>query len=338
MKDSAVALIVNASRFITEDAPQEAALSGDPDPLLIGRSPLMVELRRQLDRIANSSATVLVTGDTGTGKELVARYLHAHGARRDRAFIALNCAALPESLIESELFGHARGAFTGASTGYKGKIQLAARGTLFLDEIGDMSLTAQARLLRFLESGEIFPVGGMRAERVDVRIVAATNQDLAERVRQGLFRKDMYYRLNISRIEMPPLCQRREDIDELVAHFLRSLEVRYRRRLRGVSPPLRKLLMQYSWPGNVRELKNVLESAALQSDDETLEVHHLPLYFTAQVRTPEPLTEREMLCRALEQTHWNKSAAAQHLNWSRMTLYRKLAKYDLQDRPGLRPQ
>ena len=326
---------------LVQVAPQPSASDNDTadanasnaQPVLLGQSAQMAELRRQLDRIARGDTTVLITGETGTGKELVARYLHLKSARRAGAFVALNCAALPESLVESELFGHARGAFTGAHQAYKGKVRLAAGGTLFLDEIGDMTLSAQARVLRFLENGEVFSVGGLRSELVPVRIVAATNNDLADRVRRGLFRKDMYYRLNIASVALCPLCERKSDIDELVTYFLARLEVQHATRLKGISASVRRLFMRYSWPGNVRELKNVLESAALQADGELLDIGHLPGYVTAEMRAPPALTEREMLLHTLARTHWNKSAAAQSLHWSRMTLYRKLAKYDLHEMP-----
>ena len=309
----------------------------DPDragqPQLLGRSAPMVALREQLDRIARSHATVLITGETGTGKEVVARYLHAKSPRADHPLIALNCAALPEALIESELFGHARGAFTGAHTAYPGKIRLAAGGTLFLDEIGDMAPLAQARLLRFLETGEIFSVGGLRTEHVDVRVVAATHQDLAERVRLGLFRKDVFYRLNIARVELLPLCERRGDLDDLITHFLAEVQQRHALHVNGISDSTRRQLMRHDWPGNVRELKNVLESAALQADGMSMEPRHLPAYINAQTPPPAPLDERALLLSALGQTHWNKTAAAAQLHWSRMTLYRKLSKYDLHEPP-----
>ncbi len=308
--------------------------SRPPEPVLLGRSGCMNELREQLARFARSSATVLITGDTGTGKEMVARWVHARSPRHDKPFVALNCAALPEGLIESELFGHARGAFTGAHQAYPGKIRLAAGGTLFLDEIGDMAPPAQARLLRFLETGEVFSVGALRAETVDVRVVAATHQDLAERVQQGLFRKDVFYRLNIARVELKPLCERRGDLDELISHFIAQVQERHAVQVAGVSEPVRRLFMRYDWPGNVRELKNVLEAAALQADGGALETRHLPAYVTTAMHAPEPLDERAMLIDALTQTHWNKSAAAERLHWSRMTLYRKLEKYQLGDGPA----
>jgi DNA-binding NtrC family response regulator len=307
------------------------------EPVLLGRSAAMNDLRQQLERFARSSATVLITGDTGTGKEMVARWVHAKSPRHAQPFVALNCAALPEQLIESELFGHARGAFTGAHQAYPGKIRLAAGGTLFLDEIGDMAPQAQARLLRFLETGEVFSLGALRPETVDVRIVAATHQDLAERVRQGLFRKDVFYRLNIARVELRPLCERLSDLDELIAHFIAQVDARHDLHVSGISEPVRRAFMRYDWPGNVRELKNVLESAALQADGGALQMQHLPGYVTAQMPPPPPLDERAMLLGALQETHWNKSAAAERLHWSRMTLYRKLHKYQLQEPPPLSP-
>ncbi|MDO9074819.1 MAG: sigma-54 dependent transcriptional regulator [Rubrivivax sp.] len=314
--------------------PRPATGPARPSPQLLGRSLVMVALREQLDRIARSSATVLVTGETGTGKDMVARYLHAKSPRRDQPFVALNCAALPEALIESELFGHARGAFTGAHAAYPGKIRLAAGGTLVLDEIGDMATQAQARLLRFLETGEVFSVGGLRTDVVDVRVVAATHQDLAARVQAGLFRKDVYYRLNIARVELLPLCARRGDLDELIGHFLAEVTQRHALHVQGISEPAHRALLRYAWPGNIRELKNVLESAALQADGGALHARHLPTYVTAHTAPPQPVDERALLLAALHQTKWNKSAAAAQLHWSRMTLYRKLSKYALHEPPG----
>ena len=314
-------------------AERQPAPCDDGGVPLIGRCSAMARLREQIDRIARTNATVLITGDTGTGKEVVARVLHAHSPRSHRPFVALNCASLPADLIESELFGHARGAFTGAHQAYPGKIRLAAGGTLFLDEIGDMALPAQARLLRFLETGEVFSVGGLRAERVDVRIVAATHQDLEQRMHQGQFRKDVFYRLNIARVELPLLRERGADLDELTAFFLAEVQARHGLQVQGISDAARRQLARYDWPGNVRELRNALESAVLQSDGGMLEPRHLPSYVSALTPAPPPLDERSMLLAALNRTHWNKSAAAAQLHWSRMTLYRKLSKYELQRGP-----
>ena len=316
--------------------PCSPADSPAPEPLLLGRSAAMSALRERLQRFARSAVTVLITGESGTGKDLVARTLHAMSPRADRPFVALNCAALPESLIESELFGHARGAFTGAHAAYPGKIRLAAGGTLFLDEIGDMAPASQARLLRFLETGEVFSVGGHRSEIVDVRVIAATNQDLAQRVQEGRFRKDVFYRLNIARVELPPLSERRGDLEDLIEHFLAEATRRHALQVDCIAESAQRALLRHSWPGNIRELRNVLESAALLADGGTLKACHLPDYITAQTPPPEPLDERALMLAALDQTHWNKSAAAAQLHWSRMTLYRKLCKYALQE-PAARP-
>ncbi|WP_249384132.1 sigma-54 dependent transcriptional regulator [Chitinivorax sp. B] len=302
---------------------------------LLGQSEIMHCLRTRIQRLAQADATVLIVGETGTGKDLVARHLHHASQRHDGPCVALNCAALPDSLFESELFGHERGAFTGAHQAYKGKVRLAEGGTLFLDEIGDMPLVAQAKLLRLLENREVFALGASQVCRVDIRLIAATNQQLEQRVEAGLFRQDLYYRLNVARLDLPPLRDHLDDVELLARSVLQELSAHYRCRPCRLDSTALRILSGYHWPGNVRELRNVLESAMLTADGELIYGRDLGriadnLQMTMQPQTAGTVVEeRSLLLHTLNETHWNKSEAAQRLNWSRMTLYRKLAKYDL---------
>src|SRR5215470_14141969 len=230
---------------------------------IIGRSRAMQEVIRRAELVAETKSTVLVMGETGTGKELVARAIHARSAQRDMPLIKVNCAAIPETLLESELFGHVRGAFTGAATTKKGKFALADGGTIFLDEIGAMSLTLQPKLLRVLQEREFEPLGSERTQRIDVRVIAATNRDLRQMVAEGKFQEDLFYRLNVIPIELPPLRERRDDIPALVEHFLRKHSQRIGRRIERIDDGVLAQLQQYDWPGNVRELENVIERAVV---------------------------------------------------------------------------
>jgi transcriptional regulator with PAS, ATPase and Fis domain len=298
---------------------------------IIGTSESMVSLRRYIGKVAQTDANVLITGETGTGKEQVAEAIHRQSPRNLRPFACINCAAIPENLLESELFGYEKGAFTGAQTSYPGKMRLAHGGTLFLDEIGDMSTYVQAKILRVLESREVFPLGARKAIGIDVRIISATNQDLALLLEQKKFRKDLYYRLNVARIDLPPLKERKEDILPLFQHFFKDFSHRYQ-----VSPPgpgheLINCLQEHDWPGNIRELRNLVEALFIDLPAGPIGIKDLPetfrSIFAQYVSTGK--SEREKLLAALEATKWNKSRAAAQLKLSRMTLYRKLAKYQL---------
>ena len=243
---------------------------------IIGRSPRMLEVYDVIERVADTPSTVLVTGESGTGKELVARALHEYSRRAKRPFVRVNCAAIPTELLEAELFGYERGAFTGAVTSKPGRFELAHEGTLFLDEIAEIPPSMQVKLLRALQEQEFERVGGIKTIRVDVRLVAATNRNLEEEIREGRFREDLYYRLNVVHVELPPLRERLEDIALLFSHFLEHYNERLDRSVRGLSPEAEALLLAYDFPGNIRELENVVERCLLFCDDELIEPEHLP--------------------------------------------------------------
>ena len=306
--------------------------------VLIGDSPAITAIRNYLPKVAGSRATVLITGATGTGKEIVARAVHELGPRSRYPFIAINCAAISESLIESELFGHQRGAFTGAIASNKGLIVQADRGTLFLDEIDAMTQHAQAKLLRVLETREVLSIGSGRPVPVDIRIVAATNQVLEGLVDSHQFRPDLFYRLNVARIHLPPLRDRKEDIPLLVAGILREMNTRDNRHVSLPDSEMLQCLLSHDWPGNVRELRNLIEAIFIDPPTGPIQLDHLPEVFRNlfgsyrrgghAVRTLEAAnTEKSRLMSVLHETNWNKAQASTLLNCSRMTLYRKLAKY-----------
>ena len=244
---------------------------------LIGDSPTMKELREEIDRVARSDAKVLVTGESGVGKELVATALHTHSPRANRPFVAVNCAGIPETLLESELFGHVKGSFTGAYRDKPGKLEQAADGSIFLDEIGEMTLRMQGLLLRFLETGDLQKVGAHRAEgRVDVRVIAATNKNLRDLISQGQFREDLFYRLNVIHIAVPPLRERKQDIPALIDHFLRHFTQHNGINMPEISTEARQALTDHSWPGNVRELENVIERLIVRGRGATVVIDDLP--------------------------------------------------------------
>jgi DNA-binding NtrC family response regulator len=296
---------------------------------LVGGSEAMREVLDYAAKAARSAATVLITGETGTGKENIARYIHRHSERRDRRLVCIDCAAFPSELIEGELFGYERGAFTGAGRAFAGKLALADGGTVLLDEIGELPLTAQAKLLRFLESREVFGLGASAARRIDVRVLAATNQDLDRLAGTPAFRRDLYFRLNVARIHLPPLRSRVEDIPALVDHYVREMSQRTGVRFDGLADEAIDRLMHYPWPGNVRELRNVVEALFVDPPDGRAQLQDLPpniarLLALHELDSP---CERARIVSALFATHWNKCRAAERLQWSRMTLYRKMAKY-----------
>jgi len=293
---------------------------------IIAKSHKMQQVIEVIKTVASSNASVLIVGDTGTGKELVARAIHSQSHRRDKPFVAVSCAALPESLLESELFGHERGAFTGAVAQRKGRFELAHRGTLFLDEIGEISANMQVHLLRVLEEKQITRVGGTEPIKVDTRLVSATNKDLKMAVKEGRFREDLYYRLNVVTIELPPLRERREDIPILAQHFLAKFAVENQKEVSAFSPEATDFIMNYHWPGNVRELENAIERAVILAKDNVITLAELPQEHLAPL--PYSLrdlreVEREHILGVLAQTGGNYSEAARILGVTRMTLYNK---------------
>ncbi|MFZ5590227.1 MAG: sigma-54-dependent transcriptional regulator [Bacillota bacterium] len=314
---------------------RQQELEGD---VMIGMSPAMQNVYKTIGRVANSNASVLIRGESGTGKELVAKAIHYHSVRKDRPFVKINCASIPESLLESELFGYEKGAFTGATTSKPGKFELAHRGTLFLDEIAEMKASLQAKLLRVLQEREIERVGGTETIKIDVRIISATNQELEKCIEEGTFREDLYYRLNVVEITLPPLRERKEDIPALVQHIISYSNREYKKHVQGVAEDAMKMLMAYNCPGNIRELKNVCERAVLMSTGPLITPADLPRNLQKSSRQFGWLSdlagssfkeimaevEREVIIRALEENNWNRSAAAQALKMNRSSLYAKM--------------
>ena len=309
---------------------------------IMGHHPLMQEVFRVIRKVAPSQTTVLVTGESGTGKELVARAIHSESTRKDRPFRALNCAAIPETLIESELFGHEKGAFTGAQARQIGLFETVDQGTLFLDEIGDLSLPLQAKLLSVLQEKEIRRIGGRDDIKVDVRVVAATNRKLNAAIKQGTFREDLFYRLNVVSVHLPPLRERTTDIPELVAHFLSKYAPTSGKSVNGVSNSALRVLMDYHWPGNVRELESVIERAVLLCESDHLEVEDFP----AEVRSRSTLLERldfdlpgegfsleeferQLLEKAMARSNGVIAKAAKMLGLSYKTMQYRLEKFQL---------
>jgi len=296
---------------------------------MIGESDAARNLRLRVARVGASEASVLVTGESGTGKELVVSMLHEHSHRCRGPLVCINCAALPDTLVESELFGHERGAFTGASSRRDGAFIKANAGTLFLDEIGDMSLYSQAKLLRAIESRRVALLGGGKEIPIDVRIVAASNRDLHLMMRKGTFREDLYFRLAVVEIRVPPLRDRVTDIPLLVNHLVRELSSRSGFLVQGASDLVLTLLKDYAWPGNIRELKNLVEAALVTCTGSQIEVTDLPQTFCQRLCLPGA-EERDRILTTLKSVNGNKSVAAKRLHWSRVTLYRKLASHGIE--------
>jgi two-component system nitrogen regulation response regulator NtrX len=305
--------------------------------LIVGDSVPMKALRQQIGIMAPTNGRVLIYGESGTGKELVAHAIHAQSLRKDGLFVELNCAAIPEELIESELFGHRKGSFSGAASDKEGKFQKADSGTLFLDEVGDMSLTTQSKVLRALDEGRVAPVGGEASIMVDVRVIAATNKDLEEEIARGNFREDLFYRLNVIPFFVPPLREHPEDIPQLVRHFMKEFSSAYSRRPREITDEAIDVLLRYSWPGNVRELRNVMERIVIMNPAVMrFERKHLPpLVYRESVRRPagtefttlhdaRAAYERDFILKKLDDNHGNVSRTAELLGLERSHLYRKM--------------
>ena len=295
---------------------------------VVGESSHIRAVRAYVRRVASSDCNVLITGETGTGKELIATLIHEISPRRARPLICINCAAIPDTLLESELFGFEKGAFTGADAGREGKLRLAHGGSVFLDEIGDMTLGAQAKILRAIDTKHVHRLGGRSAVAVDIRVIAATNQDLDAAIHTGGFRKDLYFRLNVARVHLLPLRERKEDIPALLEHFIGTISDGADAVPPRFSEDAMTQFYAYDWPGNVRELKNVVEASLVGrrvNSDGLLEAPEEFRGHNGGLTSPE--NERDVLVSALIGSNWNKSKAAERLRWSRMTLYRKMAKY-----------
>ncbi len=309
---------------------------------LIGNHPVMKKLWEDILRAAPTNATVLIQGESGTGKELIARAIHENSLRAKEKFVQVNCAAIPEELIESELFGHEKGAFTGATEKKLGKFELADGGTIFLDEIGDMSLKTQSKVLRVLEQGEVQRVGSNKIIKVDVRVIAATNKNLLAEIKAGRFREDLYFRLNVIPIYSPPLREHREDIPLLIDYFSRVLAEENNFRPKRFSPEAIEALMKYSWKGNVRELKNLVERLLIMVEGEIVEKHHLPDYILEKssltipdikkIKTLQDFleeAEKSFILAKLEENSWNIAKTARSIGTARSNLYKKMAQYGI---------
>jgi two-component system nitrogen regulation response regulator GlnG len=358
--DQAVDLVRRAAQAGEKQA--GSAPQQSPMPELLGKAPAMQQVFRAIGRLSRSSVNVLVTGESGTGKELVARALHEHSPRANKAFIALNTSAIPGELLESELFGHEKGSFTGADALRRGRFEQADGGTLFLDEIGDMNLPLQTRLLRVLAEGEFYRVGGQTPIRVDVRVIAATHQNLEERVARGQFREDLFHRLNVIRIELPPLRARREDVLSLLSHYLGLAAKELGVDTKTLSADAAEVLAQYTWPGNVRELVNLCRRLTVLAPGSEVHVDDLPVDITTTGPAPTPADdwvsglagwadrsatsggqplldealpqfERTLIRVALKHTQGHRQAAAKLLGWGRNTLTRKLKELGMDDIP-----
>jgi len=337
---------LKVGELVEENRSLKAKLAKEHE--IIGNSEPVQHLKRQIEIAAPTSGWVLITGENGTGKELVARNLHTLSKRSGKPFVEVNCAAIPEELIESELFGHEKGAFTGATASRRGKFDQANEGTLFLDEIGDMSLKTQAKILRILQERKFERVGGNRTIEVDVRVVAATNKDLEEEIAQGNFREDLFYRLNVLPFHVPPLRERREDIPALANHFLRFFCRKEGREVKQFSREALQALMAYPWPGNVRELKNIVERlvimvpsgdidlpqlpAAISRAPRNGQVSHAgdPTFGADSFREAKDLFEKEFILRKLEENDWNISRTAEAIEMERSNLHRKIKAYGIE--------
>jgi transcriptional regulator with GAF, ATPase, and Fis domain len=318
---------------------------------IIGRSHKMQEVFHLVEKVADCDSTILITGETGTGKGLVARAIHQKSKRRNKPFISINCGAIPENLLESELFGHVRGAFTGATVSKSGKFELAHGGTVFLDEIGDMSPDLQVKVLKVLEEGEFEQVGGAKTMKVDVRILAATHRDLPAEVQNGNFREDLFYRLYVIPIGLPSLRERKSDIPYLAAYFMDMSNCKNNRQLDGICEDAMQILLGYSWPGNVRELRNIIERLVVLKGSGKLSAQDLPVELTRTngYRTPQGIEisddgiclnsavtefEKALILQSLEKTKWVKNKAAKLLQLNRTTLVEKIKRHRIQQSPA----
>jgi transcriptional regulator with PAS, ATPase and Fis domain len=338
--DNAASILFSLSKSMVSAAaaPERSA----EETHLVGDSAPMKKIQDIIKRAAASDATVLVLGENGTGKELVARSIHELSARHDKPFVPIACSALTESLLESELFGHEKGSFTGAIGQKFGKFEVANKGSVFLDEIGEISLSTQVKLLRVLQEREFERVGGTQSVKVDIRVIAATNRDLKLAIQEGKFREDLFYRLNVIVIQMPPLRDRDGDLAPLVKHILAKLKLKRQTRFEGITEDALKIMRQYRWPGNVRELENVIERIVTLNDDKMIKPEHLPAELAGTSFLPPSAidsilpssgvlksVEKDMIIKVLQESRFNKKEAAERLGISRPTLYLKIRKYGL---------
>lgn len=307
----------------------------------VANSESMIKIIETLEKVIPTKSNIMILGESGTGKGLLAELIHCNSPRRDKPFISINCSAIPEGLLESELFGYKKGAFTGAVSDKLGLITLAHEGTLFLDEIGDMPINLQAKLLKVLETGEVFPLGDTKPKIVDIRIISATNVDIENRIREGKFREDLYWRLNVIEIKIPPLRERKEDIEVLAKHFVDKFSREHKKNVKGVDKQALSCLLNYSWPGNVRELGNVIERAVILSEGEFITLDVLPDKIkTAREETEVPSStlkvylseyEKNLLIKLYESHNKNKEETAKALGIDLATLYRKFKKYGIEE-------
>lgn len=304
---------------------------------IVFASEAMHKIFELLETVIPTKSNILLLGESGTGKSLIAEVIHCNSPRNDKAFMSVSCSAIPENLLESELFGYRKGAFTGATSDKKGLIQIADGGTLFLDEIGDMPPALQAKLLKVLETGEVLPLGDTKPRYSDTRLVCATNQDLEKKIKQGTFREDLYYRINVIEITVPPLRYRRDDIPLIVEHFVRKFSTQNRKEIKGVNEEAMEALLRYSWPGNVRELANVMERAVIVSNGEFIQMKNLPAKLAFQTEEPDCTLkalmdnyERSMIITAYQTNNRNKEATARTLGIDPVTLYRKMKKLGIE--------
>ncbi|MCL6477545.1 MAG: sigma-54 dependent transcriptional regulator [Peptococcaceae bacterium] len=350
---------IQMQQLVSEVATLREELEFDADYVdnLIGQSRHMQDIYKIIGKVADSDITVLIQGESGTGKEVVARAIHSNSRRSNRPFIKINCATIPEHLIESELFGHERGAFTGAVNQKPGKFELAHNGTVFLDEIGELSLNTQVKLLHVLQEKEFERIGSNKSIKVDVRILTATNRDIKRMVEEGKFREDLYYRINVVKVKLPPLRERKEDIPLLYNYFLKKFSAVYNKKITGVSPKAMDMITGYDWPGNVRELKNACEQAVVMARGPVILLDDLPIggknvEFPAggndddihvNVNDKRPLkeivadVERQVILKALEENNWNRQDTARALKLNRRSLYDKMKEYNLLKKGRNRP-
>jgi transcriptional regulator with PAS, ATPase and Fis domain len=338
---NAASILFSLSKSMVSAAAAKPERRGE-ETHIVGESASMKRIQDLIKRAAASDATVLILGENGTGKELVARSIHELSARHDKPFVAINCSALSESLLESELFGHEKGSFTGAAGQKLGKFEVANQGSVFLDEIGEIALSTQVKLLRVLQERQLERVGGNETVKVDIRVIAATNRDLKQAIQMGRFREDLFYRLNVIVVEMPPLRAREGDLSLLIQYFLEKMKAKRQTRFERVSREALEIMRQYRWPGNVRELENIIERIVTLNDDEVIRPEHLPAELTGSpilvASAGEKLlpasgvlqsVEREMIVKVLQEARFNKKEAASRLGISRPTLYQKIRKYGI---------